>query len=63
MGLMESSIWDAAREGFLMEQTGEGARKGSSVIDTGVRSKAVTGPREMRGGSQEQFMFLGVKQC
>lgn len=59
---MERSIWDAAREGFLMEQT-EGARKGSNVVDRGVRSKAVTGPREMRGGSQEQFVFLGVKQC
>lgn len=43
MGLMERSIWDAAREGFLMEQTREGARKGSSVVDMGVRSKAVTG--------------------
>lgn len=62
MGLMERSIWDAAREGFLMEQT-EGARKGSSVVDRCVRSKAVTGPRATRGGSQEQFVFLGVEQC
>lgn len=44
MGLMERSIGDAAREGFLMGKTGEGARKGSSVVDTGVRLKAVIGP-------------------
>lgn len=61
-GFIQRSIWDAAREGFLMEQT-EGARKGSSVVDMGVRSKAVTGPREMRSGSQEQFVFLTVEQC
>lgn len=63
MGLMEKSFWDAVREGFLMEQKGERAGKGSSVVDTGVRSKAVTGPREMSSGSQEQFVFLGVEQC
>lgn len=62
MGLMQRAIWDAAREGFLMEQTG-GARKRSRVVGMGVRSKAVTGPRAMRGGSQEQFEFLGVEQC
>lgn len=63
MGLMEISFWDAAREGFLMEKKGEGGGTGSSVVDMGMRSKAVTGPREMRGGSQEQFVFLGVERC
>ena len=57
---MERSVWDAVREGFLMQHTGEGAKKGSGVVETGVRSKAAPGPRARNGDSQEQFVFLGV---
>lgn len=42
-----------------MQHTGEGAKKGSSVVETGVRSKAALGPRGRKSGSQEQFVFLG----
>lgn len=50
---------NAAREGFLMQHAGEGAKKGSGVIETCVRSKAVPRLRGKKGDSQEQFVFLG----
>lgn len=43
-----------------MQHKGEGNRKGSSQVETGVRAKAALGPRGREGGSQEQFVFLGV---
>lgn len=43
---MEQSVWDRVREGFLMQHTGEGAKKGSEgsgVVERDMRSKAALG--------------------
>lgn len=40
---MEQSVWDRVRECFLMQHTGEGAKKGSGVVERDVRSKAGLG--------------------
>lgn len=57
---MERSVWDAGGEGFLMPHVGEGVKKGSGVVETSMRAKAALRPRGREGGSQEQFVFLGV---
>lgn len=53
---MEQSVWDRVREGFLIQHTGEGAKKGSGVVGS-------SGPRGKEGGIQGQFVFLGVAWC
>lgn len=52
---MERSVRDAVREGFVVQHVGEGAKKGSGVVQTGVRLKAALGLRQKTGSSQEQF--------